>query len=272
MQGCCVCVTRTRWWCHEAGRSTISATRSCTCSARHCLPRRRAVRAPRPPENASCGEQLRLGADAGSGESPLEPELVESPTGPATLCLPTWTLMTWARGHRRSTRPTTSTVCSSASSPLLSTGLPHGRPSRRVTSTVLRIMQIERDTVVPGPPERAFALVDDLSAYPAWMDLVHDVEEVPPTEATADLERRAPGTGRSVRTIEAAPHGSTVARADASGRLRTRGSRRPPAFAVDLCTATLEPEASGTGDDPADDDAHLRRQPVDRRRAPTSAR
>ena len=39
-------------------------------------------------------------------------------------------------------------------------------------------MQIERDTLVPGPPERAFALVDDLSVYPAWMDLVHDVEEV----------------------------------------------------------------------------------------------
>ena len=39
-------------------------------------------------------------------------------------------------------------------------------------------MQIERDTLVPGPPERAFALVDDLSAYPAWMDLVHDVQEV----------------------------------------------------------------------------------------------
>lgn len=39
-------------------------------------------------------------------------------------------------------------------------------------------MQIERHTLVPGPPERAFALVDDLSAYPAWMELVHDVAEV----------------------------------------------------------------------------------------------
>jgi hypothetical protein len=34
---------------------------------------------------------------------------------------------------------------------------------------------------VPGPPERAFALVDDLSVYPRWMDLVHDVGEVEPT-------------------------------------------------------------------------------------------
>ena len=36
-------------------------------------------------------------------------------------------------------------------------------------------MQIERHTLVPGEPSRAFALVDDLAAYPAWMDLVHDV-------------------------------------------------------------------------------------------------
>jgi hypothetical protein len=43
-------------------------------------------------------------------------------------------------------------------------------------------MQIERGTVVPGPPERAFAYVDDLSAYPSWMDLVHEVQEVPPTD------------------------------------------------------------------------------------------
>jgi hypothetical protein len=43
-------------------------------------------------------------------------------------------------------------------------------------------MQIERDTVLPGSPERAFALVDDLSAYPAWMDLVHEVDEEPPSD------------------------------------------------------------------------------------------
>ena len=39
-------------------------------------------------------------------------------------------------------------------------------------------MQIERDTEVPGAPERVFALVDDLSAYPRWMDLVHEVHEL----------------------------------------------------------------------------------------------
>jgi hypothetical protein len=42
-------------------------------------------------------------------------------------------------------------------------------------------MQIERDTLVPAPAERVFALVDDLSVYPTWMELVHDVHEEPPT-------------------------------------------------------------------------------------------
>ena len=51
-------------------------------------------------------------------------------------------------------------------------------------------MQIERDTLVPGPPERAFALVDDLSAYPAWMDLVHDVQEVVAQDVSAAGEQR----------------------------------------------------------------------------------
>lgn len=39
-------------------------------------------------------------------------------------------------------------------------------------------MEIERHTLLPATAERAFALVDDLSAYPAWMDLVHSVQEV----------------------------------------------------------------------------------------------
>jgi hypothetical protein len=43
-------------------------------------------------------------------------------------------------------------------------------------------MRIERDALVPGPPDRVFAMVDDLSVYPAWMDLVHDVDEQAPTD------------------------------------------------------------------------------------------
>jgi len=43
-------------------------------------------------------------------------------------------------------------------------------------------MQIERDTLVPAPAERVFALVDDLPRYPTWMKLVHDVHEEPATD------------------------------------------------------------------------------------------
>jgi hypothetical protein len=53
-------------------------------------------------------------------------------------------------------------------------------------------MQIERDTVVPGPPERAFAFVDDLAAYPAWMELVHEVNPVD-SPNSVDMESSADG-------------------------------------------------------------------------------
>lgn len=35
--------------------------------------------------------------------------------------------------------------------------------------------EIVRRVAVPGPAESAFDLVDDLTSYPRWMDLVHDV-------------------------------------------------------------------------------------------------
>lgn len=54
-------------------------------------------------------------------------------------------------------------------------------------------MQIDRHTVVPAEPARAFALVDDLAAYPAWMDLVHDVvpTESPTGEPAWEVELQA---------------------------------------------------------------------------------
>jgi carbon monoxide dehydrogenase subunit G len=88
-------------------------------------------------------------------------------------------------------------------------------------------MQIERDTLVPGPPERVFALVDDLSRYPAWMDLVHDVQEV-----TAAGDRRAwevelrAQVGpfarskrlRMVRTVHEPSHRAVFERSEIDGR------------------------------------------------------
>ena len=53
-------------------------------------------------------------------------------------------------------------------------------------------MEIERHAVLPATAERAFALVDDLSAYPAWMDLVHAVRDVSADDRRAwDVELQA---------------------------------------------------------------------------------
>ncbi len=88
-------------------------------------------------------------------------------------------------------------------------------------------MQIERDTLVPGPPERAFALVDDLAAYPEWMDLVHDVEEVSPTDGdrtwNVELQAQVGPFARSkrlrmVRTVHDPDHRVVFERAEVDGR------------------------------------------------------
>lgn len=54
-------------------------------------------------------------------------------------------------------------------------------------------MEVERHVVVPGPPDRVYALVDDLAAYPAWMDLVHHVVEIdsPGVDRAWDVELQA---------------------------------------------------------------------------------
>jgi hypothetical protein len=80
-------------------------------------------------------------------------------------------------------------------------------------------MLIERDTVLPGLPERAFALVDDLAGYPAWMDLVHDV----------DREASSPGD-RPVWNVELQAQVGPFAR---SKRLRmVRVVHEPPVRVV----------------------------------------
>lgn len=88
-------------------------------------------------------------------------------------------------------------------------------------------MQIERDTVVPGPLARVFALVDDLSAYPAWMDLVHDVHEVAATDDhrtwDVELQARVGPFARSkrlrmVRTVHDSGRRVVFERAEIDGR------------------------------------------------------
>jgi hypothetical protein len=55
-------------------------------------------------------------------------------------------------------------------------------------------MEIERHLDAPCPARTLFAHVDDLSAYPVWMRLVHRVEPLPPTghgHPAWDVELRA---------------------------------------------------------------------------------
>lgn len=88
-------------------------------------------------------------------------------------------------------------------------------------------MEIERHTVVPAPAERVFALVDDLAAYPAWMDLVHDVHELPHDDdrRSWEVELRAQVGPfarskrlRMVRVVCDRPHRVMFERAEIDGR------------------------------------------------------
>jgi len=107
-------------------------------------------------------------------------------------------------------------------------------------------MEIVRHTVVPAAAERTFALVDDLAAYPAWMDLVHDVQEVTPTDGqrTWDVELQAQVGPfarskrlRMVRVVCDVPHRVVFERAEVDGR-------RHSAWVL---AATLDP-ATAAGD------------------------
>ena len=108
-------------------------------------------------------------------------------------------------------------------------------------------MQIERDTVLPGSAERAFALVDDLSAYPAWMDLVHDVDEEPSSDDrriwNVELQAQVGPFARSkrlrmVRVVHEPSRRVVFERDEIDGRRHSPWT----------LAATLRPEPSGPGD------------------------
>lgn len=89
-------------------------------------------------------------------------------------------------------------------------------------------MEIERSVSVPGPAERLFELVEDLSRYPRWMQLVHDVVELEPDRegrSAWDVELRArvgPLTRskrlRMVRTVFESPSSVEFERCETDGR------------------------------------------------------
>lgn len=116
-----------------------------------------------------------------------------------------------------------------------------------MTAATTKPMQIERQTSVPGPPERAFALVDDLSAYPKWMDLVHDVVEVEPTGGRrawdVELQAQVGPFARSkrlrmVRVVHDPERRVVFERAEVDGKRHSTW----------ILTAALDPEGSGESD------------------------
>ena len=118
-------------------------------------------------------------------------------------------------------------------------------------------MQIERDTEVAGTPERAFALVDDLSAYPRWMDLVHEVHEVPATEdqRTWDVELRAQVGPfarskrlRMVRTVHEPGRRVVFERAEIDGRRHSSW----------ILSATLNPVSNSVSNSESSDGERTR--------------
>lgn len=107
-------------------------------------------------------------------------------------------------------------------------------------------MDLERTLVAPAPPDRVFALVDDLSVYPSWMRLAYAVDRVdtaPSEDAAWSVELRA-RVGpfarskrlRMVRDVHEAPGRVVFRRSEQDGRHH----------APWILTATLVPAGSGT--------------------------
>jgi hypothetical protein len=88
-------------------------------------------------------------------------------------------------------------------------------------------MEIRRSLVVPSDAERLYSWVEDLSIYPQWMKLVHEVhvdDEVPNGGAWhVELRAQVGPFARSkslrmVRTEHDAPHSVTFEREERDGR------------------------------------------------------
>ncbi|HSM65411.1 MAG TPA: SRPBCC family protein [Ilumatobacteraceae bacterium] len=63
-------------------------------------------------------------------------------------------------------------------------------------------MRIERSATLVAAADAAFAMVDDLGRYPEWMDLVHEVTDVPSGERPTwevELQARVGPFARSKR-------------------------------------------------------------------------
>lgn len=88
-------------------------------------------------------------------------------------------------------------------------------------------MEIRRSLVVPSDAERLYSWVEDLSIYPQWMKLVHEVhvDEETPADLAWHVELRAQvgpfarsKSLRMVRTEHDHPHSVTFERSERDGR------------------------------------------------------
>jgi uncharacterized membrane protein len=87
-------------------------------------------------------------------------------------------------------------------------------------------MKIERTVVLRAASKDVFEFVDDLGRYPQWMDLVHDVSEVPEGDQRSwEVELRAQVGPlarskrlRMTRTIHEPTHRVVFERAEVDGR------------------------------------------------------
>ena len=84
-------------------------------------------------------------------------------------------------------------------------------------------MDVTADLDTPHPPERVFALVEDLTRYPAWLDIVPRVVPEDDDSWMVDLRGRLGPFARSkrlrmVRTLHDAPHAVRFERSERDGR------------------------------------------------------
>jgi uncharacterized protein YndB with AHSA1/START domain len=84
-------------------------------------------------------------------------------------------------------------------------------------------MDVTADLDTPHPPERVFALVEDLEQYPAWLDIVPRVVPEDDGAWLVDLRGRLGPFARSkrlrmVRSRHDAPHAVRFERSELDGR------------------------------------------------------
>lgn len=101
-------------------------------------------------------------------------------------------------------------------------------------------MDISVDTATTAEPERLFRLVEDLSAYPSWMGLVHAVSVVASDVWDVELRGRIGPFARSKRlrmrrTVHESPRHARFERDESDGRQHGRW----------VLDAVVEPTAEG---------------------------